>query len=479
MSTKKNILYNSLYQILLIICPLITGPYLARVVGAEGIGIFSYTHSLMYYFALFGMLGTHNYGNRSIAKVRDDYQELNRTFWSIYFGQLMTSVFVIILYIIYLILFSEENKIYGLLWVFYMLANCFNITWLFFGLEKFKITVFRSSMIKILTVISILIFVNDKNDVGIYIFIISFGELVNQILLWTYLKKFVSFTKVSIKNIIYHIKPNFVLFIPVISVSIYKMMDKIMLGNMSSMIELGFYENTEKIINLPSGLITAVGIVMLPKMTNILAKGDDEEGKEYINKSMKFSMFMASAICFGISSIAPEFSVIFWGKEFVSCGMLIVCISPIVLFTAWANVIRTHYLIPKSKDKIYIFSVILGAIVNLVVNLLMIPKFEALGAVIGTVCAEFTVMFYQTWKIRHELDIIYYIKDAIICSIIGLIMFIGVRLIENINDLTIITLIYKIIIGAIIYLSLSSVYMLKNKKYLIERAYDKLKKGAV
>lgn len=474
-STKKNIIYNVVYQILIIFLPLITAPYLARVLGATGIGIYSYTYSIAHYFVLFAMLGISNYGNRSIAAVRDDKEKLSKTFWSIYFMQIITSVAACLIYIFYVLVFSNEYKLIALIQLIYVLSSVLDINWFFFGMGKFKITVLRNAAIKLITLVGIFTFVKNANDLWKYTLILSIGTLLSQSYVWIYIKKYIKWVKINWKDIKIHLKPNLILFIPVISYSVYKIMDKIMLGNMCSVADVGLYENAEKIINIPQGIITAIGTVMLSKMSNMVQKENNENVKGYIAISMKYVTIMACAMMFGLMAVGRTFAPIYYGNEFYITGELIQYMSCIVLFVSWANVIRTQYLIPYQKDKIYLTSTILGAVVNLIFNLILIPKLQAYGAVVGTILAEFTVMFIQLISTRKELKIKTYIKNAIPFIIIGIIMYGGVVTVNSILGGTVISLIMQIIIGASIYIILSTIYLYMQKDELVMGTLKKIK----
>ena len=178
MSVKKNLIFNMLYQALNMFMPLITAPYLARVIGAAGTGTYSYYYSIAGYFVLFGMLGVNNYGNRSIAMIRDDLHKLSKTFWEIYSFQLITASISLGVYILWALSVHSEERIIILLNICYVASALFDINWLFFGLEQFKWTSIRNASIKILSVMAILLFVQEREDLYIYIFIMDFSILL-------------------------------------------------------------------------------------------------------------------------------------------------------------------------------------------------------------------------------------------------------------------------------------------------------------
>lgn len=468
-------MYNLIYQILTIILPFITSPYISRVIGAEGLGVYSYTYSIAYYFGLVVILGLNNYGNRSIAQVRDNKEKRDKIFSELYTMQLMMGIIISVVYVGYIAFGNAENKVISIIQFIYLISVILDINWLFFGLEKFKVTVSRNIIIKILTVFCIFLFVRTRTDLWKYTLIMASGAFISQLTLWIFVRKYnINFKVTKPLSIKKHIKPNLILFIPAIAVSVYTVMDKIMLGNLSDMIQVGLYENSEKIKNIPMGAINALGTVMLPQMSNLIAKGEINQGKEYIKNSMKFVMFISIALAFGIAGIAKQFAPIFFGEEFVECGKLISYLEISVVFIAWANVIRTQYLIPNCQEKIYIRATIIGAIINLIINVILIPSIGALGAIIGTIFAEGSVAVYETIKVRKELEIKKYLKQSIIYIIAGAIMFIVVRIIGNIMGAEMLTLMVQVVIGMIIYLVMCVAYMIITKDVIILRMLKKV-----
>ena len=472
---KKNFIYNVFYQILLLILPIVTVPYVSRILGSEGLGIYSYTYSIVNYFMLFAMLGINNYGSRSIAKVRNDKEKLSKYFFSIYSIQLITTFIMIICYLIFILLFNFDYKYIAIIQIINIISVLFDINWFFFGLEKFKITVTRSTILKLLSVILIFMFVKSSNDLWIYTIIIATSTLLSQLILLPFLKKEISFFKIKRKDITKHIKPIIILFIPVVAISLYQVMDKIMLGNMSVINEVGYYEQAGKIVSIPLSLITALGTIMLPRISNLVAIKDLNAIKKYIYKSVKFMMFLAFPICLGLIAVSSDFIPVFLGYEFTKSSVLIYYLSITIIFISFANIVRTQYLIPNEKDKIYVISVIGGAFVNLIANLLLIPHFHSIGACIGTIFAEFFVMIYQTIAVRKELPLVSYFKSILPFIIKALIMFSTVMIIKFINIIPVFRFILQVIIGIIIY-------GLLNIKYVLELLnisggkYDKKKK---
>lgn len=469
-SLKKNLAYNVAYQILVIILPLITAPYVSRVLGADGLGTYSYIFSIVTYFGLFGMLGIANHGNRSVALVRDNRQKVSEAFSNTYIIQLCTTVIALLLYFLFIYCWFSGDKTIAYIESIIVLSYVLDITWFFFGLEQFAVTVTRNAIIKIATVVAIFIFVRSREDLWIYALIMSCGMLFSQIYLWLRIRKYADFCKPSWSQIKSNIKPVLMLFIPAIAYSIYKLLDKVMLGAMSSMSQVGLFDNAEKIINIPSSLITAFGTVMMPRITVLLGTGD-EHRISYLNKiSVRYFTLLVVGAAFGLAGICNVLAPVYFGSEFVGSAPIIAGLGFSLIFVTWANVIRTQYLIPNKLDKPYVISSVIGALANLAVNIILIPKFAGIGAMIGTIIAEFTVFFVQLILVRRSFPMSQYLQPVLFLFPIGMIMFAVVYWIGAYMGNTIITLIIQILVGGFLYLSGSMVYL----KVIHDEFFEKL-----
>lgn len=471
-SIKANFAYNIIYQCIAIIVPLITSPYVSRILGAEEIGINSWTYSIAYYFMILALLGINNYGNRTIAECRDDSKKRSIAFWSIYAVQITMSTAMVIAYLIYVFFFSTKYQDIALIQVFQVLANAIDITWFFYGLEEFKVITTRNSFIRLLSLFLIFGFVRTDGDLWKYSLIVAGAPFLGQLSIWPLLKKRVKFTKVTFNDIRPHIKPILILFVPVLAISVFSNMDKVMIGQMSTIDQSGFYENTNKIIEVPKAVITAIGTVMLPRTANLIANGDGKKSAYYIALTMTFTMIAGFAFVFGMSSVAKMFSIVFWGQQFEPCGELIATMAPAILFSVFGNVIRTQYLIPRALDKEYTISLLAGAGVNFVVNYTLIPVYGAEGAVIGTVISEFIMTFIQTWYVRNKLPIFEYIKSGTPFALTGLVMFFIVKLISSKMSYNIVNLFIAVLVGALVYICLSMMILSRSKDEIYRHIYN-------
>jgi len=429
--------------------------------GARGTGVYSYYYSIANYFVLFAMLGLDNYGNRSIAAARDDPIKLENTFSGIYCMQFITASIVIFSYILYAVLVQKEIMAYIML--IYVVSALFDINWFFFGLECFKVTVTRNIIVKFLSLICIFVFVKEESDVYIYGLILSCSFLISQIIMWAFIKRYTTFIMPTWKEVVGHFKPNFFLFIPVIAVSLYKTMDKVMLGKLTEMAEVGYYENAEKIISIPVSLVQSLGTVMLPRMTNLITHNNKEMSQKYIHNSLLFASFLSSAMCFGIAGISKEFIPFFYGEGFEACIEILTILAPSTVFMAVANVIRTQFLIPNSEDSIYLTSVILGAIVNFIINYQLIPLYYSKGAAIGTLMAEAIVCIYQFIMVRKKIRLDEALVNSVPFYFSGIIMYVILQKMHFDVEFQFLALLFKIISGAIIYVLVLSILLYVRK----------------
>lgn len=452
-SIKRNLGYQTIYQILNTCLPLITAPYLARILGAENLGIYSFVTSISSFFALLAMLGIANYGTRSIAECGNDKVRVTITFKEIYTIQLFMSVLCTVLYIEYAFLLGVDNRIIVLLQGIAVLACAFDINWLFFGLEEFKLTVIRNMVIRVSTVALMLIIVKNENHLWIYTLLMASSTLISNLVLWFYLPERITNAHIDREKIKRHFKPIAMLFVPLLAMSVYHLMDKAMLGWLSTYEESGYYYNADKIINIPVGILLGVGTVMLPRITALVNSGKKQEADGLFLKTVEVLIVVSTAISFGIAAISNEFIPFFFGEGYDSCVLLTIVLCPVLIIKALSLTIRNVYLVPNHKDKYYIQSVVAGAIINTIINYLLIPRLNAMGAVIGTLVAEAVACVWQYYAVRRELHYGKTLIQIIPYLMIGCVMFGAVRFVANEIHFTslFLSIVLEIIIGALIF----------------------------
>jgi O-antigen/teichoic acid export membrane protein len=476
MSVKKNYIYNVAYQILNLLIPLITAPYVSRVLGPNGTGINSLTLSFSQYFILFGTIGISLYGNRTIASVREDERNLKKTFWSIAILQLTTAMTA---FFIYFIIFVLRDTGYRLLYIVQgvnILAAAIDVTWFFMGLEQFKKTVTRNTIIRLVALVCTFIFVRTENDVWKYALIFSASTFFGQLVMWYYVPAIVGKPIVIFKEIKKHFWPSVSLFIPQIAIQIYVVLDRTMIGMFAGEAELGYYDNAEKIVKMSLAVVTSMSTVMLPRLTSVFIQKDYAKLREYMNKSFGFINYLSMPMMFGIAAISINFAPFFFGSEFVKSGPLMMVLSLIIPGIAWGSVIGMQYLLAAGKVKEFTISVTAGAVINVAINLVFIPLFKSTGAAIATIAAETTVAVVQLYLARHDLVMRDLFKDFWKYVLSGTVMFVVIKLLNANMNFNAITLILQVSLGGAIYFVLLLILKSEMNQFVLQTVSKKFRK---
>ena len=454
MSTRKNTLYNMAYRLFSMLLPLVTAPWLSRAVGTEGVGLYGYAWAISYTFCLVGLLGLENYGPRAIAQSKDDAAQLNRTFSAIWKMQLLVAGLTLLVWCGYVGFVAGEEKQIAFHLTLMSVSCLVNVDWCLMGLDQFKPIALRNTAVKLLAAAAVFIFVRKPEDLWIYAFVWSLSTFIGCASCFMSLRGKVKFVPVPWKEALRHLKPCAVLSISVIAVSVYRQMSKVMIGALSDMHQTGLYENADKIILCLAGFISAIGTVMLPKVSHMTAQGRMEDVKKHIDASMDLVMCMVCALGFGLASVAKEFAPLFFGEDFAESGTLMIPLSMTLLTIGFANVVRTQWVLPQKRDGIFVKSVLTGAAVNVALNALLIPHFGAMGAVGATVAAELSVPVVQFIILRKELPYLTYLKYSLTYAVIGLVMVGAVRLAAMLPVGGWLGLAVQVAVGGVVYVAL-------------------------
>ena len=435
-SITRNYIYNMIYQVLILVLPLVTTPYLSRVLGAEGIGIYGYTYAVVTYFILFGSLGVAMYGQREIAYAQENIEARKKTFIEIVLFRFVTIAIATVFYYFFFIK-GAEYQIYYQILLLELIAAAFDISWFFQGMEEFKRTVTRNVLVRICSVSLVFILVKTKEDLAKFTLIYSLADLIGNLSLWLYVPKYVKGVKVKNINAFRHLPQIILLFIPQIANQIYKILDTTMIGALvADKAETGYYEQGQKVIRLLLTVVTSLGVVMVPRMASTFISGDNEKIKDYLKMSFRFVFFLAFPIMFGITSIAKSFVPVFFGEGYDKVVILISIISPILLLMGMANVLGTQYLLPTKRQKEYTISVLIGLTVNFILKYILIKQYASIGASIATVISELVVVVIQYQYIKKDINFKTLLNLAWKYLVAGLTMFavcFGVRLLLNAN----------------------------------------------
>ena len=477
-SVKKNYIYNMLYQLLLILLPIITTPYLARKLGASGNGIYGYTISIVTYFILFGSLGINLYGQREIAYNQKSTENRSKVFAELIIIKTITMSLAALVFFFF---FCQKGNysIYYKILLIEMLANIIDISWFYQGLEEFKKIVIRNFIIKLIGLICIFVFIKAPSDVNKYLLIHVLSTLAGGLTLWIGLKKYiVKPKKLKFKR---HLPMIIALFIPQVAIQVYTVLDKTMIGAiLNNMDEVGYYEQSQKIIRILLTIITAVGTVMLPRLANCFAEKNYEQIKRYMYKTFSFVFMLSFPLMFGIAVVANNFAPLFFGKGYDKVPIIMQVLSPIVLFISISNITGTQYLISTKRQKEFTISVVVGAIVNFLLNLVFIYFYKSVGAAIATVIAELSVTLVQLYFVRKDFKLMEIIKLSKNYIIAGIIMLVTCYAIDYFITNRLLGLIFQVLCGTLVYLIvlliLKDKFLFDTYEETIKNTFNKIKK---
>lgn len=457
-SIKKNYLLNLINTILGIIFPIITFPYASRILMADGIGQVDFLNSIISYITLFSALGIPMYAIREVARVRDDIKQLSITTTEIIvLHTLLTFIGYVVVGIICMTLAGVRQNIpLFLMLSSSMILSTIGVNWFYQGVEDFAYITFRNIIVKIVTIILLFMFVHEKSDILWYALTIVVGNVGNNVFNFFRLKKYISLNDIYFFNIhpFHHLKPALRIFVLNIIVSIYTQLDIVMLGFMQSPTCVGYFSASTKITTIILTLATSLGTVILPRLSNLIANNNMIEFARLSQKAVDFIFLTSMPLFLGIIVTAGPIINLFCGNTFGPSVDCLQIISPIVLFIALSNVIGIQILYPQGKENIVIYSTIVGACLNVILNIILIPKFAQNGAAISTVFAEVGVTLTQIIIGLKYVPVKFFSKSTILVLISSLIMFIICIYINGRVTANVYKLIYVTFIGAFIYISL-------------------------
>ena len=458
MKVIKNYLYNLSYQILTIILPIITVPYVTRIFTSEALGNYVFYNSIVSYFSLFAMLGIGVYGTKQIAAASD----VSSTFWNIYAIQLIASILAISVYLIAVFSIPQMGGIIPLIVGITLFAKMIDISWLFSGKEDFKKITIRNTVIRIIGVISIFTFVKSSDDLYLYVFLIVIFDFLGQFVMWVPAKKFIKRPSFNTNIMKKNLHPIALLFLPQVAISLYVVLDRTLLGLLGSYSDVGIYEQGQKLISILLKVVSSLGVVMLPRVANLLSERRDKEAQNMVKFSFILYNLIIFPMMFGLIAVNEVFVKLFLGKNFQDVKYVLYVIVFNIMFVGWTNILGYQVLVVRNKNKEFMLSTTIPAFVSVAVNIVVIPFFGYIGASITSVVVEILVFAIQWYYSRNIINKnLLFNKDLakIICS--SLVMFGAVMLCKMTLGLDgIIGLIVYLAVGGISYLGM--IFLLKT-----------------
>ena len=458
MKVIKNYLYNLSYQILTIILPIITVPYVTRIFTSEDLGSYGFYYSIVSYFSLFAMLGIGIYGTKQIAAARD----VSSTFWNIYAIQLIASILALFVYVMTLLSIPKMSGIVPITLGIVLLTKMIDISWLFTGKEDFKKITLRNTMVKVAGVISIFTFIKSSEDLYLYIFLIVIFDFLGQFVMWIPAKKFIkrpSFNGNAIKK---NLQPIVLLFLPQVAISLYVVLDRTLLGLLGSYSDVGIYEQGQKLTSILLTVVSSLGAVMLPRVANLLSERKEEEAQNMVRFSFILYNLIIFPMIFGLIAINEVFVKLFLGQNFQDVKYVLYIIVFNIMFIGWTNILGYQVLVVRNKNKEFMLSTTIPAIVSVAVNIAVIPFFGYIGASITSVVVETLVFAIQWYYSRNIINKnLLFNKDLAKIILSSLVMFGAVMLCKMTIALEGVTgLVTYLTIGGISYLGM--IFLLKT-----------------
>lgn len=449
-SIKMNYIYNTGYQILNLIVPLLTTPYISRVLGVDAIGIYSFTASIVSYFTLFAAMGTATYGQREISYLQNDREQRTRTFWEIELLSIISTVFVLALYSVFVL--SNGFSLIYIIQSLSIIAVATDITWLFAGMEEFGKIVVRNLITKILNILFVFLMVRSVGDLNLYIFGLCFLVLLNTISIWPSIKLYVDFPEFTKLRPLRHFKFVMSLFIPTIAIQIYTVLDKTMIGIFTNdHSENGYYEQALKLSKMALTIVTSLGTVMVPRIGHYYNKNDFENVKLYLYRGYNFVWFLGIPLCFGLIGVSGNLVPWFYGDGYDKVAVLLSILGFLVLAIGINNVTGIQYMVPTKRQNYFTLSVCVGAIINFLMNLILIPRFQSVGASLSSVTAEVVIAALQLYIVRKELSVLVIIKMCKNYLMSGIIMYISLRILASYLVSSLVNSLILVIMGAVVY----------------------------
>ena len=458
MKVIKNYLYNLSYQILTIILPIITVPYVTRIFTSEALGNYVFYNSIVSYFSLFAMLGIGVYGTKQIAAASD----VSSTFWNIYVIQLIASILAMAVYIIAIFSIPQMGGIIPLIVGITLFAKMIDISWLFSGKEDFKKITIRNVVIRIIGVISIFTFVKSSDDLYLYVFLIVIFDFLGQFVMWVPAKKFIKRPSFNAKIMKKNLHPIVLLFLPQVAISLYVVLDRTLLGLLGSYSDVGIYEQGQKLISILLKVVSSLGVVMLPRVANLLSERRDKEAQNMVKFSFILYNLIIFPMMFGLIAVNEVFVKLFLGQNFQDVKYVLYVIVFNIMFVGWTNILGYQVLVVRNKNKEFMLSTTIPAFVSVAVNIAIIPFFGYIGASITSVVVEILVFAIQWYYSRNIINKnLLFNKDLakIICS--SLVMFGAVVLCKMSLGLDgIVGLAIYLAVGGVSYLGM--IFLLKT-----------------
>lgn len=420
---RKNFIYNNLLGFTNIIVPIIIFPYVSRVFGPTGLGIVSFAISLTATFVIIASLGIPIYGIREIAKVKDNKEQLSKTYSEIIVIQivwLFISLFIYAGWIYFSNTFNDEPIIR---WVsfFHILSMVGLLNWFYQGIENYKFITIVNFIIKILTIGLLFLLVSASEEYWLYYAIIVGATFLGCVLSIFYSLKYISFQFKNL-NLKRHLNSIGVLFGTQLAIGIYINLDIVFLNYLASEEQVGYYAPANKLVKVCLLFITSLGTVLLPKLSQHIKSGKIKETKNILSKSIQFVFLVSLPIIVLLWILAPEIIQVFAGSSFKESVPLLRYLVPLIFFIGMSNIFGLQILVPFNKERKLMIAVLIGALISIALNIALIPNLESLGAVYSVLITELIIALLTLLAARKVISFRVNYKSIVIYLLLAMLL---------------------------------------------------------
>lgn len=408
-SIKFNFIMNVILTMSSFIFPLITFPYVSRILSPSGMGKVSLAISFVYYFNLFAQLGIPTYGVRACAKVRDDKEKLSKLVQELLIINIVMSFIV---YLIFICVFFAVPRIKQDASLYLIISttiffNTIGVEWLYRGLEKYAYITLRSIIFKIIALLAMFLLVHQKNDYIIYGGISVFASSASNIFNFFHMRKYVNLKPYKNYEFRQHVKPIAIIFAMTCAATIYTNLDNVMLGFMKTDADVGYYNAAVKIRTIILNIVTSLGTVILPRASYYIQNKEYEKFWQISHKAINFVFIIATPLTIYFMVYASEGVLFLSGSAYSDAILPMIIIMPTCILVGISNITGIQILLPMGKERFVLYSEIIGAMIDLSLNIFLIPRFASTGAAIGTLVAEFFVLSYQIFVLRKNFSLMF------------------------------------------------------------------------
>ncbi len=474
-----NYFYNLMYQFLAIALPILTVPYVSRTLGASALGEYYYIAAVVSYFNIFAILGTTDYGQREIAKRQDDKEARSKLFWDILYFRAICTLITFIVYIVFIFVFP--SKYYSLL-IINLLSFAswiFDVSWYFQGMENFKVTAIRNGLVKILATILIFILIKKPSDVALYTFIYVIAGLIGNLTMIPYLKDEITFKKFKMVDVFSHVRGILSLFLPVVAIQLYTVLNRVMLGALSTSTQVSYFSQIMTIINLSLSIMSAFVGVLTPHIANIYGKGLNQEIRELSKLAINFVYLLGLPMMLGCLVCGDLFVPVFFGYQYKPAIPILYILSILFIVLGFGQVLG-GFLISTDRQKNYTIAVSLAAVANLVLDFVFLITLHtgAVGVSIATIVAETISTGVQIYYLRDLLEMVNFIKGFLRYGLISVIAILPISFLIFLTELSLVFKLLLIVIFATLAYFLVLI-LLKDKafNYMLGPIIKKVYKG--